>query len=716
MILLVLGLIASRTAEAVFISEPLCIDGMLDEACWQENPGITDFVEHYPDRGAEPVDSTRIIICYDHNYLYFGCFCFQNPDSTTARLVPRESYGDGDDVTISLDTYDDDRNAFQFSINPLGIQRDIHLTRGGGTQDITWNGVWYSEAKRTSWGWSGEVVIPWRTLRFKPKEEQVWGLQISRWINYRYQTLMWADYTKDDVGTRVDRFGTLTGIKGVKPGLNIELLPHLTQTARLRTPELLDSTSFLSLDNGVAGLDLKWGILSNLTLDVTTFPDYGQIEADPEQINLSRFEAYLDERRSFFTEGADLFDLPYFDAVYTRRIGGKLADGSEVPIYAGTKLTGKLGKTSLGFIEVYTGKKNYTDWYGEEQLQSSALYSIARVKQDVFSRSEIGVIATSREQFSDSLSGDRIAGADFRVHFPWEFFLTGCGLYSFHTDKQGGSAGMLRLGRSGKYSFEIEGTYTDSAIDFNAVGYQTRSGHMSAGADAGYTDSWGKGVMRSLSISVGPAMGKYLEDSIMSYTLWGYAAGNFANNWYSSIYASVSHNYYQEDGSLRWITYLSTGFSTPHTQVVYGGLWLYLEDRYIYYNLEPQYFGHLAYLCPSLSIRPHHNLLSTFYGTSILTFTESWEPDPTRVFSWTSGFSLLYTATRHLSFRLNAQQNTDAERYNQQFLITWEIAPLSYLYLASSVNLTGDTETRGPFDVEVSEVTFYGKIVYLFRI
>lgn len=719
MVVLILALIAGRTAEAVRITEPPCIDGVLEEACWFRNPGLTDFVEHYPDRGAEPSDSTRIVICYDDNYLYFGCFCYQDPDSVTARLVPRESSGDGDDVTISLDTYDDDRNAYRFSINPLGIQHDIHITERGSDFDYAWNGVWYSEGSITPWGWSAEIAIPWKTLRFAPVLEQTWGLQISRWINYSYKKLMWADYEEDDRGTRIDRFGTLMGIEGVSSGFHMEFLPHLTQTLRLEDYDTLpetnvfDSVSLVPLENGVVGLDFKWGISSNLTLDVTALPDYGQIESDPEYINLSKYETYLSERRPFFTEGSDLFDFRGFNPVYTRRIGRKLPDGSEVPIYGGAKLTGTVGGTEFGLIEAYTGRTSY---FGNAYEVPPALYSIARVKQGLYGSSEAGAIVTSAEQFADTLKSDRVAGLDFDLDIGDRWYFTGEGLYSFHSYKKGGPMANLGFGRSGKYDFHLGAGYTDSLADLNAVGFLTRPGHMWVSVSGGYDQSWGRGPVRSLFLNLGPSMGKEFEDSLYSYSVWGFSYLTFSNNWNSSLSVSASRNYFQEDSTLRWIGSVNTGFNTSHTRNVYGGLRLSVRDQYVYQDMAPRYFGHVASASPRLSWRPSHNLLVSAYASFFGTFRQSWEPDPDYAFRWTAGQAIRYTATRRLSFRLNAQQNTDAERYTQQLLATWEIAPLSYLYLASSVNLSGNTGTPSPFDVEVSEVTFYGKIVYLFRI
>ncbi len=708
----------ARTAEAVRVEHPPVIDGVLDEACWLQNPGITNFMEKYPDLGEEPSESTKVVICYDDKFIYFGCFCYDSePDKVEARLVPRESGGDGDDIGIYLDTYDDDRNAFYFSVNPMGLQRDVHITNGGWGWDQSWNGVWRSQGSITEWGWCAEIAIPFKTLRFAPTDDQVWGLGITRWITHKHETLAWADYQEGDRGTRIDRFGELQGINGVKSGLHLEFLPHLTQTARFQAPELLDTISFVPFQNGVAGLDIKWVMLSNLTLDVTTFPDYGQIEADPERINLGRYESYLRERRPFFTEGADLFNLGYFDPVYTRRIGAKLADGSEVPIWGGAKFTGKIAGTEVGIIEVYTDEARY-DYYGTETIEPRSLYSIARVNQDLFARSKVGVIATSREQFGTIHQGDRVLGGDIDLGIADDWYVNGEGLYSFHSDtaQPGGPMGILGFGKSGRFNFHTSISYTDSLADLDAVGYLNRPGHAWANANVGYNDSWGQGVLRSLYANMGPSMGKNLEDTLMSYNSWMSIGGSFSNNWHTNINGSFARSYYQEDSTLRWAKGFGGGSSSDGTKDLSGGLWFNVHDQYVYSDYLPQYFGHVATVSPNASWRPTHNVVLSAYGTMFFTHQESWEPDPDDAFRWTAGQSLRYTATRRLSFRLNLQQNTDSERYSQQLLTTWEIAPLSYCYLASSVNLAGDPATASPFDLEVSDVTLYAKIVYLFRI
>ena len=191
---------------------------------------------------------------------------------------------------------------------------------------------------------------------------------------------------------------------------------------------------------------------------------------------------------------------------------------------------------------------------------------------------------------------------------------------------------------------------------------------------------------------------------------------SFSNNWNLSFHAMGAHAYYREDSSTRWTKQISGGFSSDYNAAFAGGLYMNITDRYIYHDYIPQYFGHLLSVTPHISWRPLNNLRFSAHASLYFTFQESWQADAQYPFRWTAGQGILYTATRHLSFRINAQQNTEKERYTQQALATLEIAPLSYVYLASSLSLQGDTATQTPFDVSVTGVTLYGKIVYLFRI
>lgn len=511
----------------------------------------------------------------------------------------------------------------------------------------------------------------------------------------------------------------------------MEFLPHLTQTVHVRNPYPdsagFEEISIMPIQNGVIGLDYKWAMAPNLTLDVTTFPDYGQIEADPEQINLSEYETYFSERRPFFTEGANIFGFPYFNLVYTRRIGQRLPDGTEVPIYGGGKFTGKVRGTEIGILEAFTGKTTYTDGYGEEQSEPMSLYSVGRATQDVFDRSKVGLILTSRDHIESPHQGDHVVGGDADLYFGDHWGVFGSFAHTFYSDttgtpdslsRRGGSMFAVNVHRNGLLSYAADFFYTDSSADINAVGFISDPGRINASLDVGYQKSWNDRWIRYLSTGIYPGIGKRLEDTLLSYSSYATVSITLSNNWTVWGDGSAGYSYYWQDDRQRLSGSSGMGFSSNSAKRFYGGVNLNYWDQYIHYNGTPMYFGHVISASPNFGLRIAHNLLITGYANFRRVLYEDWHPDTTIYpdIIWTAGEGIRYTATRRLNFRFNAQQNTQAERYNQQLLATWEIAPLSYLYLASTMNLSGDAQTPNPFDVHVNELAFYAKVVYLFRI
>lgn len=268
----------------------------------------------------------------------------------------------------------------------------------------------------------------------------------------------------------------------------------------------------------------------------------------------------------------------------------------------------------------------------------------------------------------------------------------------------------------GTFHFNFHGNYSDSLADMNAVGFTSDPGWWNGGFYTGYDQNWGDGPLRALGIDLEGWADRRLAD-----TLWTVGGGpgtdiTFRNNWFVNLDLFLEREYFFEDDTVRWAKSIYSGFRSDVTRKVFGGSWFRLQDRYVYQNFEPQYFGHVVSILPNLSWRITRSTLFSTYGAVVFTFDDEWQADTADPVLWAFGSSIRYNLTPKVAFRLNAQQNTQAERYNQQFLASWEFAPLSYIYLASSLNLIGDPETTDPFDVNASEFTVYGKIVYLFRI
>ena len=294
--------VASRTETAPVL------DGHLDDPCWDLAEPSSGFVLLDPVEGVPARNQTVVKVLYTQDQLYFGLYMADStPENIDARVVPRDGrFAPRDLVGIVLDTHHDHRNAYGFYTNPLGIQHDFQMTDDGAggyaANNKGWDGVWRAEAAVLDSGWSAEVAISFSTLAFAGGE-MVWGFNVERLAVTGRERSHWAAiYREDGSVLRVSKAGHLVGLRGIDPGLHLELLPHAA--SGIGRPDV--------------GLDVKYGVATNATLDVTVNPDFAQIEADEEEINLSRFPLLLKERRPFFVEHADF--LGRHGLFYSRRI------------------------------------------------------------------------------------------------------------------------------------------------------------------------------------------------------------------------------------------------------------------------------------------------------------------------------------------------------------------------------------------------------------
>jgi hypothetical protein len=390
----------TRVLHAAPLSGSLRIDGRLDDPAWAAAEVATGFTESYPNPGAPARQRTEARVLYDADALYVGMRLYDTaPDSIAAQLARRDASGIYSDwAQVMVDSYHDRRTAFVFAVNPRGVQRDVFLF-DDRSEDPGWDAVWEARASVDSLGWTAEFRIPLSQLRFgssQPAGGRVWGLQFSRDVA-RYEARdSWAPWTRNEGGF-VSRFGELVGLKGIRTPHRLEIAPYAS--ARLnRAPDGVGAPGdpfFRRNDVGLnAGADLKYGLPSGLTLTATLNPDFGQVEADPAEVNLTAFESFFPERRPFFTEGRDIFRFgpgASWNPFYSRRIGrppqraifpGGVVDDhtvvfAKVPeqttIAGAAKLSGKTpGGWSVGLLDaVTTGEQ--ARYLGRRVAQGDAL-------------------------------------------------------------------------------------------------------------------------------------------------------------------------------------------------------------------------------------------------------------------------------------------------------------------------------------------------------
>jgi hypothetical protein len=393
------------------------IDGELNEAVWKGNIYAKDFVEIKPGDNLKPQVETEARVAYDEDNLYLGIVCYDN-DMTKLRasMSDRDKMFNDDFVGIILDTYNDTRQAYEFYINPYGIQGDLIWTTNN--EDSSPDFIWQSDAKIYNDRWTAEFAIPFKSIRFPDKNDLSFSIIFLRtWPRSSRFQFSWTPVSRDNPSF-LGQAGHITGIKNVKRGNNLEILPYVlgSVSGYLKDPNN-PSSSFIadSIIKGEAGVNIKYGFTSNLTGEVTYNPDFSQVESDASQIDVnSNSVIFYNEKRPFFLEGSSIFNMN-INTVYTRMLNN--------PLFA-AKLTGKLGKLEIGYIMNYDENTPFIipHDYGSiaRTTKLKSLANILRIKRDLTGESFIGLIATDRE-VKDSYN--RVLGFDGSINFLDNYYL-----------------------------------------------------------------------------------------------------------------------------------------------------------------------------------------------------------------------------------------------------------------------------------------------------
>ena len=421
-----------KLLQAEKISGKIRIDGILNENFWKQAKFSSEFQQQEPGDGDPPSEKTEIAALYNDDYLYFAVKCFDSePEKIIRTELRRDVFMDKDDYfEILLDTYHDKRSGFYFLFNPYGNKRDAKLDDEGRNYNPEWDGIWECKAKIIDQGWFAEIAIPWKTLRFVEGEEIYFGANFGRMIRRKNEKLDW-NHIPRNVGTwsifKLTYAGHLGPFHNLKQGGNLEFQPFVVGGLQNDL-----QTDFDFLRNLDMGLDAKMNITSNLVADLTFNTDFAQVEADQERVNLTRFSLYFPEKRDFFLEGAEIFNTSGGSfrghrgmggtpqIFYSRRIG--ISNGQQIPLWGGAKVTGKIGKYTIGVLDMQTREKKYT-FYDEQTTVPSTNFGVFRLKRDLFTRSSVGILFTSKIEENNSRSNQAFA-IDSRMGFSPTMSLT----------------------------------------------------------------------------------------------------------------------------------------------------------------------------------------------------------------------------------------------------------------------------------------------------
>ena len=757
MILLGFGLAATCAAPVRALERPsvaavratgaLRVDGVLDEADWARATPITGFRLIQDREGEAPSESTEVRVLFDDAHLYFGCRCWnRGPGAIRASLAPRDQILDLDNLGIGLDPYLDRHRAFTFGVNPYGVQYDGIFA--GDELDTEWDGVWDAEATRDSAGWTAELAIPLRTLRFPENGSGAWGLWIRRQIQKNDEVCSWPLYRLGVAGDVMLQAADLTGLAGLRGSGLFDLQPYAASAWSSQRAFDGDgvATDWERQRRTDVGLDAHAPLSSTLALNATLNPDFSQIEADALQIDVNqRYPLYFEEKRPFFLEGADIFDTP-IDLVYTRRI----AD----PSY-GAKLTGRLGSVRLGGIVVRDDGSGPLAGVGggpSEGVSTKGWFHVGRASWEIGENSSVGALVALHQSDRASLLVVPVAGgeesrpdggansvfaADAKVRLSRRWFFSGQAAHSgsrFDTttfssrwDSTGGlldSTGGLfvrdsrRVTRSGA-AYHAELNYSDGVRNLELYqkylgpGFRAETGFLErvdlrqTGFESNFyirpQNAWLRSVQPLFEGSVdhddagriqgwwwSPMIDWQFQKQTHAFTMFD----RWQERWHARDY--TGHRFSLNVDNSQWRA-LTVAFESE----VGDGIWYGESDADSYLGWLEQYAAQ-ATLRPSprvtAELTASRSRFSRDHGRGVLYDV------------WTLGAKTTWQFTGRLYARVYPQYDTEAEHLDADALLGYVVHPGSVLYLGYN----GDAD-RIAGRHRVTGRTAFFKVSYLFQ-
>ena len=465
-----------KTIVAHRTDQPIEIDGQLDEPSWALAEPVSDFVQSEPHEGGSPSERTEVRVVFDDENVYIGAYLYDSePDKILINDLRRDfNTYEGDVFGIAIDAFYNQTTSLAFFTSPGGPKQDNQALGDGRYINTSWDGIWFTASRLQEDGWSCEMAIPFKTLRFEAKENQIMGINFKRRIRRKAEDLYWSLVPRRYTVHRQSLAGDLLFREKIEPGRNLQLKPFVT-THFSQDPSDIANPNEWTLDGGI---DVKYSITPGLTLDGTYNTDFSQVEVDTEQINLTRFSLFFPEKREFFLENANLFqfgDVPAergasrteeTQLFYSRRIGLS-SEGQPLPILGGARLSGRIGHVALGLFNIH-----------QEEFDESPSnnFTVMRLRYDVLENSDIGAIFITREGGNDD-DYNRSYGVDANLQFSQNLRVNS---YLARTE----SPNMEGRDFQGKISSQwddgfllIRGLFADIGENFNPeVGFAPRTG------------------------------------------------------------------------------------------------------------------------------------------------------------------------------------------------------------------------------------------------
>ena len=680
--------------------EPPQIDGVLDDAVWQQAAPCSDFIQLEPARGVPATDDTEFRIAYDAYNLYVAFRCYDaEPDKIVNRMTRRGDVYASDVISFFIDPHHDHRTGYKFATNPAGVQSDNY--RYEDTQrDSNWKGIWWVESNIDGSGWSAEFKIPFSNFRFTDRLTQIWGFDVERVNRRKSEVTVWKQLTQAGVVTRMSDLGHIVGIQGIETGKNFEITPYaLGGAAGAADAEITRQLG--------TGLDVQYSPTSALKANVTVNPDFAQVEADQLEINLTRFPTRFPEKRPFFVEGNSFFETPY-DLMFSRRIG------SRGNILWGGKVTGKVGDYSIGVLGNQTGEFRLSGDASEGHnltgyaTKEAAWFSAIRIKRDILKRSNVGILFVNKEQpRSDHWAHSRVGGIDMNLALGKTYHLSGQYAGSFHRgeDQDNFAYTVDFAQRNYLWSSNIGFERVAPHFEINQTGFlrkERNRGWQRVYMRTSYSPQWGSrqffsGITTRLSqslytpeyfsgwkernpdLSLSP---EFDEDLFR----WNVSA-NVGMDFRETLLDDITAYYYRSREVELTEIFIADGYGfsidTNSTNPIAIGIEMDFSD---YFNFGRQQAGKQRSLTLESTLRPQSNFsieLDSSYAQSL----DLAGAIDGRFF--VSSFRATYLFTRESFLRMFAQASRERplsaeihENYLLSLLFGWEYSPKSHLFVA----------------------------------
>jgi hypothetical protein len=716
LIALAAAVAAGHTTEKILTLHktpaPILLDGAID-AIWSTADSTDKFFQLQPYPNRPPTYRTVAKLLTTDENLYCLMVCYEA--ATDIQNHPGiHDQGGGDIVSLMLDTFGDKKSAYKFAVTAAGVRADCRLLDDARNRDYNWGSVWFAASQVYDWGFVVEMEIPYKSIRYDGTLTE-WGLDFDRWIPAKTEDLYWCSYEQNE-GQRVSKFGRLL-LNGAKPaakGLNLEVYP----VAIARATYINDGKYKIDPD---AGIDIFYNPSEQLTFQLTGNPDFAQIEADPYEFNISRYETYFSERRPFFTEGNEIFmasgkeqNSGFYSPLqlfYSRRIGKVLSDGTLVPLQLGTKVFGRLGAWEYGGFLAMTGETEYTD-DGSEMTENKAVFTSARLKRQILGNSSIGGLFVGKHSDGKTSGVIDVDGA-FRTT-EWQLSYQLARSIQNTKGDYAGSAGFVMFGDTWVHLIRARAVGKD--FDISEVGYVPWSG--TANMTAGTGPIWypKEGYISKILLLGGFSLNYEDADLYTDHSAILDFNMQFRDNWGYEITLlggrsrdqGQEYPYYEVDFSSwfntspRWHANVSSGYAKA-------------------YNFAREYLAAYWWFAGEFEWKALNTLE---LGTSFGVYTEEKPDGGIEEMTLNARPFLSFSPINHINLRLYVDnlylRSSDRLEYVVAgFLLSYNFLPRSWVYLALNEVQERSSQTDGagnllPVNMHTTNRAAVAKVKYLY--